>query len=114
MVQRLALLFGSIAAAAVLAVALAASGFAPTPAPTTQATVAPAAPNLMQAVVDQASPQPTTQVDTIYVKPAAPPRTIRVVKIAPTKPPNIVHRVVRAPAPAPAGGGESDGGSESD
>ena len=109
MVQRLALLFGSVAAAAVLAVALAAAGFAPgSPAP---ATATPAAPALVQAAFEQppagpqATPQPTTQVDTVYVKPAPPRRTIRIVKAAPTQPPIVVQRVVRVAT----AGGENDG-----
>ena len=111
MVQRIALLIGSIAAAAVLTVALATAGFAPgaTVAPT-DAPVAAAAEDVVVAA-DQATPQPTVQVDTVYVQPAATPKVVRVVrtaKPAATPPPIVVRKVVKAPA----GGGENEGAGE--
>jgi hypothetical protein len=116
-IQRLALFLGGIAAAAVIAVALAVAGYGPSPAVEPAAT--PLAVDQMQPVVDataqdlpvgdQALSQPITQVDTVYVQPAPTPATIRIVKAAPTKPPVIVHKVVRvAAANAPKGGAEAD------
>jgi hypothetical protein len=99
-VQRIALLLGSLAASAVLTIALVLAGYGP--AATVAPTAVPVVPDLAQAVVDEptATPQATTQVDTVYVKPAPSPKTIRIVKAAPTKPPVVIHKVVRAASSA--------------
>ena len=113
-VQRIALLIGGLGAAAALTVALAAAGFAPSNQPAgtpATPTAASAPPGLMDAVVDQAAPEPITQVDTVYVKPAPSPQIIRVVKPAPTRPPIIVHKVVPAATSGHEGG---DGGAENE
>ncbi len=112
MVQRIALLLGSVAAAAVLTVALAAAGFAP--GATIQPSDPPVATSPAQDLVvaaDQATPEPTVQVDTVYVAPAATPKVIRVTKTAKpaaTLPPIVIHKVVKVPA----GGGENESESE--
>jgi len=106
-IQRLGLLLGSVAAAAVMAVALAGAGLAP--ATETLPTAPPAASEQAQVNLDQGSPEPITQVDTVYVEPAPPPKTIRVVKAAPTKPPIVVHKVVQAPAAEAENDGEQSG-----
>lgn len=67
MINRLGLVVGSLAASAVLAVALFAAGFAPG-APRTVASSVGAA----------AQPTPVVQVNTIYVKPAPSQQVIQV------------------------------------
>ena len=109
MIQRLALLLGSIAASAVLAVSLAAAGFAP--APSAAPTTAPAPAAVQQVAVEVPTPEPTTQVDTVYVKPAAPPKTIRIIKTAPTKAPVVIHKIVRSTA---GRDGENESGNETE
>lgn len=120
MIQRIALFLGCVAAAAVVTVALAPAGMAPArPAPSAANLTGPSTstayePPLALAGMASAAPTVTTQVDTVYVQPAATPRVVRVVRHAPrpTPPPVIVRRVVRAVG-GEREGGEGDGG-ESD
>jgi hypothetical protein len=91
MVHKLALAVGGIVSGAMVAVALAASGFGPVaPVPTAmdipvfQAAVAP-------------TPQPTTVTDNVYVAPTPEPRVIRITKPA-------VVRPTQQPVLAVAGG----------
>ncbi len=72
MIQRVALFIASVTAALVLAAGLTLSGLAPAvdPAPVI-ADVAPAA---------DAAPQPTVQVDTVYVTPKVKPRHVTVTR----------------------------------
>ncbi len=103
MIQRIALLLGGIA---VVAVALVGTGLAPGSIPASLAATATQTP--AGAVPMAAAPEPTTQIDTVYIRPAPTPRTVRVVKVAPTRPPIVVQRVA-----GPARG-ESDSESGSD
>jgi hypothetical protein len=73
MAHRLALGAASIAAAAVLAAALAAAGFAPGAPPQPISAAEP--------VAALTPPEPTVQVDTVYVAAPAPQQTITVHKV---------------------------------
>jgi|GEM_PF-5950425 len=94
MIHRLAILIGSVAAAGILALGFAATGFGPATAPAEaeQPTAAAAA-----AMPDPATPKPITRVETttVYVKPAAKPKVIRVTKRTPAATPRhskVVHQ----------------------
>jgi hypothetical protein len=78
MIHRLAIIIGSVAAAAVLALGFAATGFGPAAAPA-DAEQPPAAVAL---AVDGPAASPITRVDTttVYVRPAAKPKVIHVTK----------------------------------
>jgi hypothetical protein len=130
MAHRFALIAAALAAIAVLASAMALAGFAPVrPAPTPAATTpdavdAAVADSLAAAAAQTAPPTPaaTTQVDNVYVEPAPAPKTVRIVKRAPTRPatgtakpaptlaPIIIHRVI----PAPRSIGEAGDGQNGD
>src|SRR5512147_1406515 len=88
MIHRLAIAIGGIAAAAVLALGFAASGFGPSVAPVDAAQPAFAADQstVQAAVVPEATPKPVTRVETktIYVRPAPKPKVIHVTRQAPT------------------------------
>ncbi len=92
MVQRVALFIASLTAALALAAGLALSGLAPAaePAPVI-AEVAPAA--------TDAAPEPTVQVDTVYVTPKVKPKHV------------TVNRTVRSGS---TGEGEHEGGGGDD
>jgi hypothetical protein len=72
MIHRFAFFAASVAAAIALAVGLALAGFAPAGAPAgavpVTATIAP-------------QPQPTVQVDTVYLTPPASPQDVTVTKV---------------------------------
>jgi hypothetical protein len=106
-IQKISLMLASITAAAVLAVAVAAAGFAPTPT----AAPAPAVAGSAAGPAADATPAatPATQVDTVYVKPAPTPKVIRVVKTAPSRPPIVISRA----APV-SNEGERSGAGEDD
>ncbi len=72
MIHRFAFFAASLAAAVALAVGLALAGFAPAGAP------AGAAP--VTATIDPL-PQPTVQVDTVYLSPPATPQDVTVTKV---------------------------------
>ncbi len=93
MIHRLAILIGSVAAAGILALGFAATGFGPAAAPAEaeQPTAGAAA------IPDPATPKPITRVETttVYVKPAAKPKVIRVTKRTPAATPRhskVVHQ----------------------
>jgi hypothetical protein len=109
-VSRIALLLAGVAASAVLTVALAAAGFAPAPSASPGVSGPTAPTELTRAAVPDPGPQATTQIDTVYVRPAATPETIRILKTAPPRPPVIVRKVVRSGGGD--NGGESDGESD--
>jgi hypothetical protein len=75
--NRLALFAASLAASGVLAAGLAFVGLSPAPVPAADATITvPAA---------DATPEPITQVDTIYVAPQATPAEVVVTQVVPAK-----------------------------
>lgn len=97
MIHRLALIIGSLAAAAVLAIGVAAAGPAPagSPADTQLSLGAPTA--VEGAATDTAAVEPITRVETttIYVRPARKPKVIHVTRRAPAPTTSRV-KVVRA------------------
>ncbi len=112
MIQRIALLIASLAAAGVLAVALAAAGFAPVPRQTAEPLVAEAIALSTPDPTPAPTASPRVQIDTVYVKPAPPPKVVHVVKkvkakatpapVAPTRQPVVVIS-------SASKGGENDG-----
>ena len=110
MVQRIALLTACLAASATLAVALALAGFGPASrgAPADMVSANAAAIESAASPAIEASPTPVeqVQVNTIYVKPTASPKVIKVIRMAPPKPPIVVRKVVITPR----ADGENDGG----
>jgi hypothetical protein len=90
MIHKTALFVASLAAAMTLAFALALAGFTPGAAPAPVVSTDPAP--MIGADAPAATPEPTVQIDKVYVAPPQPQRTI------------TVHKVVKT-----AGGGESDG-----
>ncbi|MFN8619404.1 MAG: hypothetical protein U0869_01495 [Chloroflexota bacterium] len=96
MIKRIALAVGSIAAAGVLALGLAAAGFGPTPgAEAGQDVAAMALPSDAPAAAE-----PVTQVETetVYIKPAPAPKVIHVtrkVEPAPKQQTVVRHRTTR-------------------
>ena len=115
MIQRIALLIASLAAAGVLAVALAAAGFAPVPRQTAAPVVAEAIALSTPDPTPAPSASPQVQIDTVYVKPAPPPKVIHVVKKVKATPAPVA--ATRAPiiVTSPASkGGEHDGSESSD
>jgi len=123
MIHRLALIVGSVAAAAIMALGYLATGLGPRAAtvdaqqPSAAATgdIAAAA---VSASVDQAPARPVTRVETttVYVKPAPKPKVIHVTRQAPAatnrRPTKTVkvHTVHRAGA----SGGDDGGGAGGD
>jgi hypothetical protein len=110
MIHRLALLIGSIAAAAILAFGFAATGFGPRAEPVDAEQPTPAAAG--DAPTEQAAVKPVTRVETttVYVRPVRKPKVIHVTKraTAPARrqtPANQRTRVVRVTG---HGGGERD------
>ncbi len=99
MVHKMALIVGGMAVAAVLAVALAAAGFAPT-TPNARASDPTADPT--------AAATTKTVTDTVYVAPVPAPKVIHVTKPAAANPnrkalpPIVIHRTKHS--------GEDDGG----
>jgi hypothetical protein len=89
MLQRVAILVGALAAAAVLAVALSLNGFAPAPAPAAAET------STIEPEPPATAATPVTQVDTVYVQPAATPKVVRVVRHAKAATPPPVRVIVR-------------------
>jgi hypothetical protein len=83
MIHRLALLIGSIAAAAILVLGFAATGFGPRAAPVDAEQPTPAA--AADAQTEQAAVKPVTRVETttVYVRPARKPKVIHVTRRAP-------------------------------
>jgi len=82
MIHRLAILIGSVAAAGILALGFAATGFGPAAAP---ADAEQPTPGAAAAIPDAATIKPITRVETttVYVKPAAKPKVIHVTKRTP-------------------------------
>ena len=78
MIHKAALALAAVVATIALTVALALAGFAPGSAPKTPGNLANLAGD-----AQAATPSPTVQVDTIYVKPAPTPATIQIVRPAP-------------------------------
>jgi hypothetical protein len=98
MIHRLAIVIGSIAAAAILALGFVATGFGPAapPADAEQSTAGLAA----GAIADAAPPKPITRVETttVYVRPPAKPKVIHVTKHTPAATPRhtkVVHQAKR-------------------
>jgi len=119
MIHRLALIIGGVAAAAILALGFAATGFGPraAPADAEQPTPGAAAGAAVVGTTDQAVVKPVTRVETttVYVRPAAKPKVIHVTKRAPaavarqapsSKQTKVIH-VTKV-----SGGGGDDGGGE--
>jgi hypothetical protein len=103
MLHKLALAVGGLASAGILAVALAAAGFAPV------ATVSRVAPVTDTAVADSPAartPQTRTVTENVYVKPTPKQRVIRISKPAVVAPP---RQAVRS-----AGHRESEGSEHDD
>ena len=73
MIQRVALFVASLSAALVLAAALALGGLAPAADPAAVVTDAPPA-------ATDGPPQPTVQVDTVYVTPKVKPKHVSVTR----------------------------------
>ncbi|MCY7417678.1 MAG: hypothetical protein LH650_04130 [Chloroflexi bacterium] len=95
MIHRLAILIGSIAAAAVLALGFAATGFGPAAAPADAEQ--PTAGAASAAIPDAATIKPITRVETttVYVRPAAKPMVIHITKRTPAVTPRhtkVVHQ----------------------
>ena len=91
-IHRLALLIGSVAAAAILAIGFAATGFGPSAAPANAeqptagaAAIAAAAAAAAVPATDPPAAKPVTRVKTttVYVKPAPKPKVIHVTRRAP-------------------------------
>jgi hypothetical protein len=85
MIKRIAIAIGSIAAAGVLALGLAAAGFGPA---TTNADQVDAQALADTGVVTDtliADPAVTVQTETVYIRPAATPKVIHVTKKVPAK-----------------------------
>jgi hypothetical protein len=116
MFQRLALLLGCMTVAAVIAVAMSLNGFAPGPAPATNEPSTPAVavePAAVAAATSAPAATPLTQVDTVYVQPAAKPKVVKVVRHAPAATAPPVQRVVVVARTSNEGGdGEGEGDSE--
>ena len=104
MIKRIALFVGSLTAAGVLALGLAAAGFGPL------ATTAGSGATADQALAaDQVPAEPVVQVqtETVYVKPAPAPKIIHVTKKLPAPKPKVVTTTKHATRAAR--GGENDG-----
>lgn len=84
MIKRIALLVGSVAAAGVLAIGLAAAGFGPVATNADQAD-AQAFAEMDAATADTAATEPLVQVqtETVYVRPPVAPKVIHVTKKVP-------------------------------
>jgi hypothetical protein len=112
MLQRVAMLLGCVAAAAVMFVALSVAGFAPAPPSAPLAAVTDAVePAAVAETTAPPAATPATQVDTVYVQPAATPKVVRIVRHAPAATPAPVRRVVvvaRSQEESDDGEGESD------
>ena len=110
MIHRLALIVGSVAAAAILGLGFAATGFGPRAAPVDAEQ--PSAGTVASAQTGLAKPDPITKVETtkVYVRPAAKPKVIHVTRQASAPARQHTVKVVRAPKVR--GGGGDDGGSE--
>ena len=105
MVHRIALLGGAVAAIGILAVALGAGNLF--------ARSEPGADSGAQ-LLPSVAPSAQTQVDTVYVKPAAPQRVIHVTRTSPPSAAKQTPRVVVINRPRHGGddeaGGHDDGG----
>jgi len=119
MIHRLALIIGGVAAAAILALGFAATGFGPraAPADAEQPTPGAAAGAAVVGTTDQAVVKPVTRVETttVYVRPAAKPKVIHVTKRAPAPvvkqaPVKRHTRVVHVTKNT--GGGDDNGGDD--
>ena len=110
MIKRIALFVGSIAAAGVLALGLAASGFGPTS--TLADTTAANDQALSAAAADQLPTQPVVQVqtETVYVKPAPAPQIVHVTRKLPAAKPKVVTTTKHITTPRVSHG--DDGGNE--
>jgi hypothetical protein len=97
MLQRLALLLGCVTVAGVIAIALSLNGFAPAVSPDAIEPSTPAVavePAAVAAATSAPAATALTQVDTVYVKPAAKPKVVKVVRHAPAATAPPVQRVV--------------------
>jgi hypothetical protein len=120
MIHRLALIIGSVAAAAVLALGFAATGFGPSAAPANadQPTAGTAADTALGAATDVSPAKPITRVETttVYVKPAPKAKVIHVTKRAPapTKRQTPASQQVKVVHVTKVTAGGDDGGERGD
>lgn len=112
MLHKIALVIGSLSAAAVLAIGLAAVGLGPGAA---DALNGPGAAAAAQPDVTAATAESKTVVDTVYVRPAAKPKVIHVTKVdrpSPTAAPRHKATTTKRSGGEGDDGGERDGGGE--
>jgi hypothetical protein len=116
MIHRLAIVIGSIAAAGILALGFVATGFGPAAAPADAEQ--PAAGAAVASATDLATPTPITRVETttVYVRPAAKPKVIHVIRRAsgstrqtPVRHTRVVHVSKPISRPRTDDGGEREG-----
>jgi len=121
MIHRLALIVGSVAAAAIMALGFLATGLGPRGAivdaqqPSTAATTDTAT-AANGGLVAQAALDPVTRVETttVYVRPAAKPKVIHVTRQAPAAAGQRPTKVAKPPTVQRGGGGGDDGGERGD